>query len=127
MPASDYEYRPTVALVDPAARMAHLLQIKGQIQQQQFAPQLQAQQLQEGALGIQEKQLQMAQTKAVNDAYMGALTVDANGKPSIDTDSLQKTLAANGHGVAIQGIMKGVNETQKAATDLAEAKGKLGV
>jgi hypothetical protein len=108
---------------DPTTTYGKLLAIQNQRQQQQLG----AQQLQSGSLELQDKQRQMAQTQAVNNAYRSALTIKPDGTPDIDTGQLSNALATGGHGSAIPGIIKGINDYKKSSADLSEAQGKVAV
>lgn len=101
-------FKPTIAAADPREVLA--------FKQQQQAG---AQQLQEGALALQDKQRQIDQMKATNDAYRQAMTVGPDGSADIDTGALTKSLASSGHGSAIPGILEGVNKFKKGVADLA--------
>ncbi len=84
------------------------------------------QQGQMGGLELQQRQIQLDQTKAINKAYTDALTVDpVTGKASVDTNGLTKALALNGHGSAIPGILSSVTKSQKAISDLRESQLKV--
>src|ERR1017187_2814019 len=100
----------------PQNAMAEYARI-GALKQQTAASQAatQGQQIQN-----QQQQLQLDQTKAVNQAYQGAFKRDANGNLTLDTDGLQQSLAANGHGAAIPSIMKGMTDYQKSRGELQE-------
>lgn len=116
--------------------------------------QLQQQGLQQGALDIQQKQIQMRQAQVLNDAYRqaytpasaqtpasgsGAASLGATGQsssipapaasggsaPGIDANKLASALALGGAGSAIPSVLKGVTEFQKSVTDLATAKTDL--
>jgi hypothetical protein len=97
----------------------------GQLGQQQLAEG--AQRMQENTLNLQEKQRQMDQTRAVNDAYRNALTIGSDGAASIDSGKLTKALSAGGHGSQIPSILEGVTKYQKANADLAKVNGEVKV
>src|SRR5690348_14288395 len=75
---------------------------------------LNAQQVQGAELENQQRQLQMQQTQALNEAYRGAITPGEDGSATIDTDKLSRALAASGHGAAIPTVLKGVTDYQKS-------------
>lgn len=79
-----------------------------------------------GALQLRQQQINLDQNQAINKAYTDALTVDpVSGKASVDTNGLTKALAMGGHGIAIPGILKGITQSQKAISDLAESRLKV--
>lgn len=106
------------------ARSLQNLTNQGQLQQGQIAAQpgqLQAQDLQN-----QQTQQQLRQTQAINDAYANAFTPGVNGAaPTFDTAKLQSALATHNAGSAIPGLMKGILDNQKAASDLADSQTKV--
>ena len=106
---------------------ARLQQIRDQRQTMQQQHALGAQQLQSGALDIQDRQRQMAQTQAVNQAYSNALKLNADGTPDIDTGALTNALATGGHGSAIPGILKGINEYKASSAALSKTQGEVNV
>lgn len=108
------QYKPPTGPtpLEQAGQFANLQAMAGQRQ-------LQSQQLQLG-------QQQIDQTKAINDAYAGALVPGVNGgPPTFDTDKLQGALATGGHGSAIPTVMKGINENAKTANEIAAGRTKL--
>jgi hypothetical protein len=84
-----------------------------------------AQQMAGGAQDIQLKQTQIDQTKALNDAYQGALTVGPDGTASIDPNKLTRALGQAGHGSAIPSVLKGMTDFQKSTAELSELRGKV--
>lgn len=83
---------------------------------------------QQTALAQQETQastLQNQQTQAVNQAYKDAFKPDANGKMQLDMDSLQQSLAQNGHGAAIPGIIEGITKYKQSIGSLQEQQQKI--
>ena len=110
---------------DPLSQYGKAVQIANLLQQQKLLPgQLQQQQQQIQATGLenQQRQMEVGQTQAINKAYSDALSVDQNGQPSIDQDKLQKSLATSGHGAAIPGILKNTADYQKSFADAAKAQ-----
>lgn len=73
----------------------------------------------------QALQLQNQQTQGVNQAYKDAFKPDATGNLTLDTNQLQQSLAQNGHGAAIPGIMKGITDYKKQMADLQDSQQKL--
>jgi hypothetical protein len=115
-------FKPTVALQDPATTMAKVQAVRNAQQQNQIGQQ----QLQEGQLAIQDKQRQINQNLAINDAYSKAFSIDPNtGKQTIDNEALTKAVVGAGYGSAVPGILEGITKTQKAQADLAESRGKV--
>jgi hypothetical protein len=87
--------------------------------------QLTAQQIQGAQLENQQRQIQLDQTKAVNEAYLGALSTDESGTPTIDAGKLSNALATHNAGAAIPGVLKGVTEFQQSAATLAKTRGEV--
>jgi hypothetical protein len=107
---------------DPLAKLSSLMQLKNQAGQQQ----VQQQQVQGMQLENQQRQNELNQTQAINQAYMGALSVDPDsGAATIDQNKLSKALATGGHGVAIPGILKSVNDFQDSQAKLQKTKGEV--
>ena len=104
----------TPQIADPVESLGRALAIKGQIQQQQA-----------GALGIQHEQMQLDQTKALNDAYKDALTVGQDGSTDIDSGKLTNALGQAGHGSAIPSVLKGIQDFKKSGAELNELNGKV--
>lgn len=73
----------------------------------------------------QELQLQNQQTQAVNQAYQGAFDTDENGNKVLNPDKLQQSLAQNGHGAAIPGIIKSITDYQSSRADLQKKQQNL--
>jgi len=100
---------------NPLDALARVMLIKTTQGQQQ----LQQQQIQEGALRLQ-------QTKALNDAYRSALVVNPDGSNDIDTSRLTQSLAASGvAGSAIPSVLKGVTDYKKGLADLQDTQAKV--
>lgn len=111
-PVQVQPFQPSTS--SPLDQYGKVLSIKGLMQ---------GQQLQEQELISAKRQNEQAQ--ALNSAYHDAISMDASGQPKIDTGKLSQALAANGHGAAVPGILKSVQDYQKSAADLQEAKGKI--
>lgn len=105
-----------------AATLADLAQRRSMEQQQMAAN---AQQMQIGQVDLQEKQRQLDRSRNLDQQYQGALTVGADGRPTIDRTKLSQGLAASGNGSMIQGVFEGLDKMDKAHADLAEAKSKV--
>jgi hypothetical protein len=97
----------------------------GQLGQQQLAEG--GQRMQANALELKQKQLQMDQTRAVNDAYRDALTIGPDGAASIDSTKITRALSAAGHGSAVPGILEANTKYQQANAALRETMGKVKV
>lgn len=114
--------------VNPPAEQPNLLQMAAQvygIKNAQQEQQVRAQQIQAAQQENRQRQIQMDQTQAVNDAYHGSLTVDESGNPKIDTGKLSQSLAESGHGNAVPGILKNITDYQKSSADLQETQSKV--
>jgi hypothetical protein len=84
-----------------------------------------AQRQQLGNLAIQKQQYELGATKAMNEAYKGAVTIDENGQPKFDTDALTKSLSNAGYGSQVPGILKNVTDFQQSQANLAETRQKM--
>src|SRR5215469_4167903 len=98
--------------IDPAiplqVQQPNLAQVYGQVmqlknmQQQQALAQQEApyriqalqQQAQLGGLQLEQQRQDLAARQALNDAYSGAMTTDASGNPTIDSQKLAQHLAS---------------------------------
>jgi hypothetical protein len=105
---------------DPLAQFGKLQALRSGVLQQQAA----AQNLQTGAVELQQRQEAMAQQKAIDDAFQGGMTRDADGSVSL-TPAVLNSLAAAGHGSAIPGLTETFAKANKATLDLKEAKTKV--
>ena len=93
--------------------------LPGELQQQNVRTQLGQQAVQSGALDL-------AQRKAINDAWKQAVTTDpTTGMLTADPNKLQSALAASGAGEAIPAITKGLMDMQKTAGELAAQKSSI--
>jgi hypothetical protein len=83
------------------------------------------QQQQLGQAELAEKQNQLSQMKALNDAYRSSVVVNPDGTADVDTGRLTQALAASGHGGAIPAVLKQVNDYKQSSANLSEAQGKV--
>lgn len=86
---------------------------------------LRAQQIQVGQMQMQEAQLNLAQRKAINDAYRQAFTPQPDGSVQLDKDKLSSALATSGHGEAIPGILENYTKYQQSLAGLQETNQKV--
>jgi hypothetical protein len=118
---------------DPLSQYGKLQSIQAlsaQRQQQQalMPGQLQAQQqqLQEGLLDNQMKQRQVAQGKALDAAYQGALTPDpVTGKLGFDQAKVLNSVTASGNGSLVPQLTETFNNLDQKKATLLEAKQKI--
>lgn len=110
---------------DPLGTAAKLTQLKNLMQAGPQEAQLREQAIQKGQQNIQEQQYQVAQRKALNDAYRQALTVGPDGAPSFDQSKLTSAAAQAGYGSAVPDIMKHLTDYQKSVADLKESQQKI--
>jgi hypothetical protein len=96
----------------------------------QIAAQLQ--QLRSGQLQIQgqrieqqKAQMDLAQRKAINDAYQQAFTPQPDGSVQLDDTKLTGALATAGHGEAIPGIMENLTKYRQSLASLQETNQKV--
>jgi hypothetical protein len=116
-------------LLDDAARAA---QIGGLRQQQAQSSQLFLGQLarqgienQLGQQAVESGALDIAQRKAINDAWKSAAVSRPDGSIQIDPDGLTNALAMSGHGSAIPAIAKGLLDMQEQKDKIATSKSSL--
>lgn len=112
----------------PIDQFSKIMQLKNLAAQQQLIPgQLQQQQqnLQLGQQDIQKNQMGIDSTKALNKSYQNAVKPDANGVPQIDTDAITKSLASDGYGSQIPGVLENINKFNKSTIDIQNAKAEL--
>src|SRR5690348_337600 len=88
--------------VDPLEQYGRALSLKGLMQGQQ----LQQQQIQENQRALDAKQ-------ALDAAYQGSLSQDANGNPTFNRQKIYQTLSANGHGSLIPELDKNFADLDK--------------
>ena len=134
----NYNTQP-VQVPDQVAQYARLQALRGQQQELQTNQQLdplkiqQAQQgVQKGQIDIQDAQQAQAARQALNKAYSGAITTDATGQPTVDSNKLAAGLANTPGAYQTPAVMKGIEdfhksriETQTAATDLQAKQADL--
>lgn len=102
-------------------------QVQSQLAQQEAPLRLQQLQqgVQSGGLQIQQQQQDAAARQALNQAYAGAVTPDASGKPTFDPDKLMQGLKNGPAAYQIPSVMKNIVEFQKTNVDLQTAKTDL--
>jgi hypothetical protein len=103
---------------DPLATYAKLQALRNGIQQQQIGQQ----QLQSGALDLQQKQQTINAQRALDDAMKSAYTVGADGSLSLNKEAVASHLAQTGNGHMLPSVLKSFDDMDKAATDLKDAK-----
>jgi hypothetical protein len=116
---------PLQAQAPPAANpldsLARVLQMKNAIAQQ---PLIQGQQqLQQQA--IQEGQLRLDQTKAMNDAYKSAIVTGPDGTAHIDDGKLQQVLSQGPAAANIPAVMEGLTKWHQGVATLNKTKADL--
>lgn len=117
---------------DPLSQYGKLQSIQALSAQRQ-----QQQALDPGQLELQRQAIEAAkqenaqrtlvanQTKAMNDAFQGALTPDAStGVPTFDRNKILTSISASGNGSLVPKMTETFNQIDKNATELAEAKDK---
>ena len=88
-----------------------LLQLKNEQANQPLQRQMLQQQVQEGQQNLQARQ-------ALNQAYAGAFTKDADGNPTIDPNKLAAGLANGPAAYQTPQVMKSITDFQKSRLDL---------
>jgi hypothetical protein len=112
-PASGLEIRPP-QLQSPLETLAQMQEIRARKQQMETA-----------ALQQQAVQMDINQRKAINQAYQDAFSVQPDGSYQLDKDKLTSSLAKNGHGEAIPGIMENWTKYQQSLATLQETNQKV--
>lgn len=113
---------PRPPQVDPNAIPNRIITLRQAMQQQQMGQEQLEAQRQEN----EQRAIQMDQTRALNAAYQAALTTDPNtGTPTINRDTLTHALAQAGHGSAIPGIMKSLNDYDLSNVNLQKARDEV--
>ena len=105
-----------IAIADPLTQYAKLQALRTGIVQQQAAQQ----NLQAGALELQQKQQAFTDQQALDAAYKGAITTDANGNISYDRAKVLSSVP--GH--LAPGIQKTLNDMDQAKATLDDTKAK---
>lgn len=106
----------TPAAFDPISQIAKIQALKNGITQQA----LQQQQLQNEQLTYQQNQRAFQDQQALDAAYRGAITTDANGNVSYD----RAKVLSNVPGHLAPGIQKTLNEMDQAKATLDDTKAK---
>jgi hypothetical protein len=107
---------------DPTTAYGRTLTLGNLMQQRQ----INQQQIQSGQVELQQHQRALDQSKALDEAYRNALTVTPEGTADIDTGKLTTALGQAGHGSAIPGVLKSVQEYKKASAELSKTQGEVG-
>ena len=110
---------------DLLEKYGQLLQIKNAQQQQQLQQQeapLRVQALQQQ---VQSGQQDLAARQALNAAYQGAVTKDASGKPTFDTDKLMHNLSTGPAAYKSPEVLEGITKFQKTRLDIQTAATEL--
>jgi hypothetical protein len=100
-------------LPDPIERAAKLQALRSGVLQQQAA----AQNLQTGALELQQRQQEIAGQKALSDAIRDNMTAGPNGLPVINHAGVATALGSGGFGNLIPKYQEGVATQQKTQAD----------
>ena len=113
---------------DLIGNYGRLLALKQQMQMAPLQQQEAQQQVQLGQQQIQSGQQEMATRQALNAAYAGAVTKDANGNTTIDSTKLAQGLANGPAAYKTPEVMKGINDFHtgliKMQTDMADLQSK---
>lgn len=104
------------------ANLAALAQMR-QYRQQEMANQQQEMLLRQTE--VQQKQDQIAQLHAINQAYTGAFKPDQNGVPQLDRGALTDALTKSGHGNAIPGILEAWEKYDQTHAELQTKHAEL--
>ena len=105
------DIKPPAPQENPLDQYSRLLQIKNAQAMAPLQQQLAQQQVQEG-------QQNLAARQALNAAYSGSITKDADGNPTIDANKLAQGLANGPAAYQTPQVMKGITDFQKSRLDL---------
>jgi hypothetical protein len=106
---------------NPLDALAKVLQIKNAIAQQPMI----AAEVQRAGLENQQLGQQIGATQALNDSFKNAVTVGADGTPTLDKEAVTKDLAARGYGSQIPTVLEHFNTMEKAAGEVKKQKADL--
>ncbi len=110
---------------DLLQKYGQLMQLKNAQQEQQMRSQLAPLQIQSAQLGVQSQQQEMAARQALNDSYKNAITIDASGKPTFDTDKLMQNLSTGPAAYKSPEVLEGITKFQKTRLDIQTAATEL--
>lgn len=110
--------RPPQAPPNQLEQLGQMLALKNAVQNEPIQHQILQQQQQSGANVIQQQQQDLAARQALNNAYAGAITKDANGQPTIDSEKLMKGLESGPAAYQTPAVLKGITDFQKSRLDL---------
>ena len=105
------DIKPPQPQENPLDQYSRLLQIKNAQAMAPLQQQIAQQQVQEG-------QQNLAARQALNAAYSGSITKDADGNPTIDANKLAQGLANGPAAYQTPQVMKGITDFQKSRLDL---------
>jgi hypothetical protein len=104
---------------DPLARFAKIQALKNGITQQQ----VQQQQLQTGALDLQQKQQAVTDQQGLNNAFKSAYAPDpSTGRLTLNENALYQNMAANGLGSHIPTVQKSIQDANEAAVKFKQTQ-----
>jgi hypothetical protein len=109
---------PQFAVPDPLAQYARLQALKNGVVQQQ----VQQQELQSGALDLQQKQQTIGAQKALGDAIQSSIGKGPDGTPTIDHNAVVSKLSASPYAYTVPKYMEGVTAKQEADAKLKAAQ-----
>jgi hypothetical protein len=101
------------------------MQLRNMMQNQPLQNQALQQQVQLGGLQVQGAQQDLATRQALQTAYQGAITKDANGKTQFDSDKLIQNLAQGPAAYKTPEVMEGITKFQQGRIALQTAAADL--
>jgi hypothetical protein len=122
LPALDLKQPQQPDLLEKYGQLMQLRSALQQSQQQQAEAPLRVQALQQQ---VQSGQQDLQARQALNQAYQGAVTTDANGKPTFDSDKLIEGLRNGPAAYQTPAVMENILKFQKTNVDLQSAKTEL--
>lgn len=123
IPLPALDIRPPAQQPDPLEQYGRLMQLKQMQQMQPLQQQAAQQNVQQGALDIQGKQMDIAARQAFQTASANSITKDANGNPTFDADKFQQGIA--GTPAFTPATIESLAKMQKARVDLQSSMADL--
>jgi hypothetical protein len=125
IPLAALSVQPPAQPPNALDQASKIVQLRSLMQNAPLQQQALQQQVQSGGLEVQQKQQDLAARQALNQAYAGAMTTDANGQTTLDPNKLQQGLAGGPAAYQTPTVMKNIVDFQKSSVDLQAAKTDL--
>jgi hypothetical protein len=125
IPLPALHVNPPQPQADPIEQYGRIVQLRNMMQNQPLQNQALQQQVQLGGLQVQGAQQDLATRQALQTAYQGAITKDANGKTQFDSDKLIQNLAQGPAAYKTPEVMEGITKFQQGRIALQTAAADL--